>query len=117
MSVARILGLAVCFAVATAFVGWWSVPVVALVWGAVAARRGNDRVAMSAAAGAALGWLALLAFDAMRGAVVPLAAALAGIMRLPAPVLVVVTLAFPALLAWGAAAFAAILAPPRTDRA
>src|SRR5581483_1022576 len=58
-----LLGLA--FAAGTLFVGWWSIPIIALVWGWLVgpARRPATRAAI----GVALAWAGFLAFDAVRG--------------------------------------------------
>ncbi len=93
--------LAVAFAAGTLFVGWWSIPIIALVWGWLAgpARRPATRAAI----GVALAWVGFLAFDAVRGPIGRLARTLGETMHLPAIVLVVVTLLFAAILAWSTA--------------
>jgi hypothetical protein len=62
----------------------------------------------------------LLAFDAVCGPVGVVGQRLGGVLRVPAVVLVLVTLLFPALLAWSAAtvvglAFGQRIASPRTS--
>jgi hypothetical protein len=99
-TLARLLLLALAFALATIALGWWAVPLVAAAWALV--RRGEPASA-SAAAGAAIGWAALLAWIALRGPLVPLASQLGGVMGIPAVVLPAVTLFYPAVLAWSAA--------------
>ena len=104
-----ILVLAVAFAAGTLFVGWWSVPVIALVWGWLVgpARRPATRAAVAAA----IAWMAFLAFDAMRGPAGRLARTLGALMRLPPVALVVVTVLFAVILAWSAAIVGAESAP------
>ena len=59
----------------------------------------------------------LLAIDAVSGPVGLLGARLAGVMRVPAVVLVLVTLLFPALLAWSAATVVSLAFGKRIQRA
>jgi hypothetical protein len=111
-----ILFVAAAIAALTWLLGWWGVLVVALVIGFVFRAEGGGgwRIAVAAA----LAWLALLAVDAASGPVGLVGTRLAGVMRVPAAVLVVVTLLFPALLAWSAATTVAMalgrrISPPR----
>ena len=98
----RVLLLAAAFALATAAFGWWTVPLIAVVWGALArALRGASLIAAIAAAAA---WGALLLWGAVHGPVRALAVELAGVMHVPAVALVAATLAFPAVLAWSGTA-------------
>lgn len=106
-----VLLLAASFAASTALFGWLAVPLVALataLLGAVtpAARAGRDgRISPALlAASASLGWAALLAIDAARGPLWPLAERLGLVLGVPAVVLTVATVGFAALLAWSAAA-------------
>jgi hypothetical protein len=104
------IALGIAFAAGTLFVGWWSIPIIALVWGWLVgpARRPATR----AAAGAVLAWIGFLAFDAMRGPIGRLARTLgATMMNLPPAVLVVVTVLFAAVLAWSAAIVGASFRP------
>lgn len=98
----RILLLAAAFALATVGFGWWTVALVAALWGIIA--RGLRSGAFVAAVAAMLGWGALLAWGAVHGPVVELAVKLAAVMQIPPAALVLATLIFPALLAWSAAA-------------
>lgn len=81
--------------------GWWGVLLGAAIVGFVfhEHRGGGWRTALAAA----LAWGLLLAIDAVAGPVGAVAHTLGGIMRIPGFVLVLVTLAFPAVLAWSAA--------------
>jgi hypothetical protein len=99
-SLARLILLAAAFALATAAIGWWTVPVVAALWGVMGGTL--RRVSLTSALAAALGWGILLAWGAMRGPVAELAGKLGGVMQLPPFVLVAATIVFPALLAWSA---------------
>jgi hypothetical protein len=109
----RLALLAPAFALATWAFGWWTVPVLAAAWGAARARGTRrpvesaiDRGPAEAAAAALVAWGALLAAAAARGPVGALAGGLAELIGAPAAALVVLTLVFPALLAWSAAAAA-----------
>jgi len=95
-------GLALAFALADVAAGWWTVPVVALVAGAWFARKRH--IALTTAFGALFGWILVLVWDAGRGALMSFAAKLAASMSLPTIALLLLTLVFPMLLAWSAAA-------------
>ena len=97
----KALLLAELFAVATYALGWWTVPVIAAVWG-IASR--DRKPARLAALCAAAGWATLLILDVVKGPVDTMATTLGGVMGVPAFVLLLLTLIFPALLAWSAAA-------------
>lgn len=96
---------AMLVAVGTALVGWAGVPVTAAIVAGVSAVRGRPRVAGRVAFAAVLAWAALLAWDATGPRFGALVTALGGVLRLPVALVVLVTLALPALLAWAAAAF------------
>ena len=103
MSLNRVIGavlLAEAFAVATFAFGWWTVPVLAALY-AVASP--NPRRARTAGLCALAGWGTLLALDFAKGPVAEMGHRLGGVMGLPSVVLYVLTLIFPALLAWSAA--------------
>jgi hypothetical protein len=87
---------------ATWLVGWWGVPLVAAIVGAVlCTRRG---IAGVTALAAVIAWSVLILVDGASGRFGALARAVAGTLTLPASVLLAVTLLFSALLAWSAAA-------------
>ena len=95
---------AVCFALVAAgtaigtwLLGWWSVPVVALLAGLLGCGPGLVATACASA------WLSLLLIDAATGNLGRIAGLLAGVRGLPAVALFFVTLALPALLGWSAA--------------
>jgi hypothetical protein len=106
---ASFVTLVAAFALATKL-GWWTVPLVAALWGLLHPRL--PRPALWASAAAGLAWVAWLAFDAVRGqgAMGVLATRLGGVMRLAIPALFLVTILFPALLAWSATVLAGGLA-------
>ncbi|HZF68237.1 MAG TPA: hypothetical protein VEZ47_09385 [Gemmatirosa sp.] len=102
--------LALVMALATALLGWWSVPLTAaLVAAAAHARPGaltqaGRSVAGGAGIAGALAWGGLLAVAAVAGTRFgAVAAALAGVLSAPAVLAAIVTLVLPALLAWSAA--------------
>jgi hypothetical protein len=97
----EIAGVVVAVAAATWAGGWWTVPVVALIAGAVSIA--PWRVAL----GSSLAWLALLSVNAASPAFPKLINMLPKIMGFPALLLTVLTLILPAALAWAAATIAA----------
>ena len=96
-----LLAVAAAIATVTWIVGWWGVAVVALIAGVLLRRRRG--VAWLVALAAMVGWGALIVVDVSGGRFSALAASVAGVMRVPVPALLVVTLLFGALLAWSAA--------------
>lgn len=103
----RVVLLAAAHAVVTMALGWWAVPVVAAVWGAVSF--GPRSAWLASALAAALAWAALLVVTATQGPVGQLAQALGGIFALPGFAVIILTLVFPALLAGSATELAASL--------
>ena len=101
--VAGFLALVAAFTLAS-WLGWWAVPLVALLWGAL--RPGVPRPALGAALAAALGWGCWLLFDAGSdgAALARLGQRLGAVIQLPLPLLLLLTLLLPALLAGSAAA-------------
>ncbi|MEO8576643.1 MAG: hypothetical protein ABI556_08090 [Gemmatimonadales bacterium] len=98
--VVKVVFLAEAFAVTTYGLGWWSVPVVAAIWAIVSSSPVRARVAALCAAG---GWATLLLLDMAKGPVLTMGTQLGAVMNLPSIVLYLLTLVFPALLAWTAA--------------
>jgi hypothetical protein len=98
--IVRYVLLAEAFAVATFGLGWWTVPIIAALWGFFSHDPQRTRNVGLAAAG---GWATLLVLDVVRGSVGTMAEQLGGVMNLPPVALYVATLLFPALLAWMAA--------------
>jgi hypothetical protein len=99
--------VAAAMAALTWVVGWWGVLIAAAIVGFVLRAEGGGGWRIAAAA--ALAWAALLVADAVSGPLRVVGARLGGVMGVPSPVLVVVTLLFPALLAWSAATVVATL--------
>ena len=100
-AVVKVVLLAEAFAVATFGLGWWSVPVVAAIWALLSSSPNRARVAAFCAAG---GWATLLLLDIAKGPALTMGSQLGGVMNVPSAVLYLLTLVFPALLAWSAAA-------------
>ena len=101
---------------ATVALGWWGVLFVAIAFAIIDLRPG---VAAEAGLGAALAWLGLFVVNAVVGgpAVIGL---ISRAMSLPAVVLPVLTIMFPAMLAWSGATVARALSrllrrSPRID--
>jgi hypothetical protein len=99
--VIALLVTAIGAAVLTWLVGWWGVVVVALIAGAMLSHRRG--VAWLVALAVVMGWCALILGNAVGGRFATLASSIAGAMRVPPALLVIVTLLFGALLAWSAA--------------
>ncbi|HJR40761.1 MAG TPA: hypothetical protein VJ812_01645 [Gemmatimonadaceae bacterium] len=102
----RILLLSLAFVVGTALIGWWTVPLLAALWGIIA--HGVPRAGVLAGFAAMLGWAILLALAARAPAFEALATSIAGVVRVPPASLIAITLIFPALLAWSAARLTAV---------
>ena len=99
-SVSGFLSLVLAFALATWVLGWIAVPVVAVVFGAIAMRTRSPVESLMAAP---LAWLALLAVQAARGRTGEIARILGGVVGVPPWVIVLVTLLLAASLAWSGA--------------
>ncbi|HEY5490315.1 MAG TPA: hypothetical protein VIK25_03890 [Gemmatimonadaceae bacterium] len=100
----QLIVVSVLMATLTWFAGWWMVPVIGAAYGAWAARQRLTLV--TATLSAVLGWGALLAYDASAGPLGRLLQVLGALFRLPGAALIVLTLAYAALLAVSAAALA-----------
>ena len=100
-----LLATALGVALLTWALGWWGVVVAALVAGAALSRRRG--VAWLVALAAVTGWGALILVNSVGGRFQTLASSIAGVMRFPPALLVIVTLLFGALLAWSAAVLGA----------
>ena len=101
-------------AAATWLAGWWSVVLVAAAAGVVY-RQNGGRAGLMALAGAEA-WILLLLFDLSAGPFGQLGGLLQRVMTIPWPALVLVTLAFPAAMAWSAATMTGELARAATTR-
>jgi hypothetical protein len=107
--------LVAAFAAATVVIGWWALPILGAVWGAIA--RDRPRPVSSAALAAALGWLVILAWASTQGPVGSVARQVGAVMSLPGPVLLLVVLVFAAAVSSAAAEigrFIAVTARRRT---
>ena len=96
----KVVLLAEAFAVATFGLGWWTVPIIAALYALASTNPNRARTAGLCALG---GWATLLLLDAAKGPVGAMATRLGGVMGLPGVVLLLLTLIFPALLAWSTA--------------
>ena len=110
----RVVQLSTAFAVATLLFGWWGIAAVAVAWGIIG-REGRG-AGILAAVSALLAWASLLVWSSGNGAVGTLASTLGGIMGAPGVAFIVLSLAFPAALAWAGARAAAGLAALATSR-
>lgn len=97
--------LTAAFALATRL-GWWAVPVVAALWGVL--KPAVDAPAATAALAAGLAWALWLlgSWQTDPDAMGILATRLGGVMSVPPAVLILLTIALGAVLAWSAAALA-----------
>ena len=108
-SVASFFLLITAFLLAS-WLGWWAIPLVAALWSVL--RPVVPRPILSAALAALLGWLLWLLLDWAKdpAALGRLVRGVSSTMQLPSILLLVITLLFPALLAWSASALACGLA-------
>jgi hypothetical protein len=101
----RLLGFGALTAAftAAAWIGWWMLPLTALLWGML--RPVLPSPAGLAGIAAALSWALWLLVDVLTGGAAfgVLASRLAGVMSLPAPIVLLLTLGFAAILAWSGA--------------
>jgi hypothetical protein len=114
----QVLLLSVAFAVMTVAMGWVAVPAVALLWGVVARR--DELPGVVALLGAGLGWTWLLVWNAAVGEVGEVGELMrvtGGVMGLPGPAFVLLTLAFPMMTAWGGAVLGSAARPKRNNPA
>jgi hypothetical protein len=102
------LALTAAFALATRL-GWWAVPAAAMLWGALRPRIESPAGTAALAAAVAWGGWLLAGWLAYPTEFAALTARLGGVMNLPVPVLILLTLLLAALLAWSAAALAGTL--------
>jgi hypothetical protein len=97
----RLLLFGAVSAAATVFLGWWAVPVAAIIW--VRAFPRAHHPVRTTAVGAALGSAALLLWGAAHGPLVPFALRMSSVLSLPRAGFPAATLAWPAFLAGAAA--------------
>jgi hypothetical protein len=104
----RVVLLALSFGIGTWILGWWTIPLFAAVAAVVA--RDVPRQAGAAAIAGAVSWGTLLAWSATHGSVWSFGRIAGGAMGVSGLLLILMTLAFPAALAWSATAVTRFLA-------
>jgi hypothetical protein len=104
----RVALLALSFGIGTWILGWWAVPMFAAV-AAVFARSVRQQ-GLAAALAAAVAWAALLGWSAAQGSVWAFAGLAGGAMGVSGAMLILLTLLFPAVLAWAATAVTQLIA-------
>lgn len=102
--------LVAAFGAGTALFGWWTVPIIGLVWGTVAPSR--IRSGMYAALGAGVAWALLLTWTATQGPVGALAARISPIFNAPTILFFLIPPLLAALLAGSASVVAGAITPP-----
>lgn len=98
---AQLVGLTVVLIAGTWFAGWWFVPVAAGAWGAWAA--GQRTAVLTAMLAGALAWGGLLAYDASAGPMDRLLQIFHPLLRMRGGTVIVLTIAYAALLSASAA--------------
>lgn len=94
----RVILLALSFGIGTWVLGWWAVPLFAAIAAFLA--RNVRHQGIAAALAAAVAWGALLAWSATEGSVWAFSRVAGGAMGISGVTLIVLTIAFPAALAW-----------------
>ncbi|HKS06696.1 MAG TPA: hypothetical protein VJR92_10320 [Gemmatimonadaceae bacterium] len=113
-AVANLIAFTLTLIITTVFVGWWTVPVVAFVWTLATPRRA---AVIYAAFAGAMAWGALLSWMSRTAPIGAVDSLMAQIMDVPQRSIVMLTLAYAALLAGSAALVAQSIRPPvRTPR-
>ena len=102
-----VLFVATAMIALTWVLGWWGILLVALIIGIVFHDHGGGGWRVGAAASVA--WGALLVADVVAGPLARVGTLLGGVMGVPGVVLPLLTIVFPAALAWSAATIAAEL--------
>ncbi len=97
----RIVLLAAAFATGALAMGWWSLPITAFAWGIVGTK--TNRPVLIAAVSAALGWGALVVWDATGASFRPVAGGVGAVLRINGSAFVELALVFPFVLAFCAA--------------
>jgi hypothetical protein len=111
---ARLIRLVAVFALGTWILGWFAVPMLAMLW--VIIEWPRRRLAIEAGLAAAAGWGALLVVTSTRAPLTEFSQRVAAVTGIRTQLLFAVTLVFPALLAWSAARVAEAVAT-RHERA
>jgi hypothetical protein len=102
--IAQLAALTLVTAAGTWWGAWWMVPLIAAVFGAWGAKQRT--VVFTATLAGALAWGALLAYDASLGPVGRLTRVFGAMFRMSGGTLIVLTIAYAALLAAAAAVLA-----------
>ncbi|MGQ0712582.1 MAG: hypothetical protein ACT4PJ_02495 [Gemmatimonadaceae bacterium] len=104
----RVLLLAASFAIGTWVLGWWAIPLFAALAGVLA--RHVPRQALAAALAAMVAWGALLIWSLASGSGWSYATTVGATVGVAGVALILLTVIFPAVLAWLAALLGQILA-------
>jgi hypothetical protein len=104
----RVALLALSLAIGTWVLGWWAVPLLAAIAGAMAPHVRHQ--GMAAGLAAAVAWAALLAWSSTTGSVWSFSRIAGGAMGMSGAVLILVTVLFPLALAWLATVVAQFIA-------
>tara|TARA_Y100000590_G_scaffold469476_1_gene657271 strand:+ start:1545 stop:1880 length:336 start_codon:yes stop_codon:yes gene_type:complete len=94
-----ILLLTILVILGTVFLGWWTIPVLGMAYGFWCA---SKNAAFVASGSALAGWSILMTWNFIEGPVIELSDSIGTTIGLPGKFLLLVTLLFPAVLAWAA---------------
>ncbi len=108
----RVALLALSFSIGTWILGWWAIPLFSIFAALLA--RDVAQQAVAATLAAALAWGALLAWSGVQGSLWPFTRLAGGAMGVPGMLLILLTVAFPAALAWSATAATQVFARGKT---
>lgn len=111
----KILFFSAAFAAGTFFIGWWSVPLIAVVWGGLRSMRNKPVAAWGAGLMAAVVWAILVTGTSQAAPLLSLAGRLGGVFGIPGWATVGATVAYAFLLAWSAAKLAGGLVGKRVS--
>ena len=104
----RVLLLALSFAIGTWILGWWAVPLLAAIGGVLS--RHVRHQGLASALAATIAWAALLVWSSTEGSVWSFSRLAGGAMGMSGAALILVTLLFPAAIAWLATVVAQFVA-------
>lgn len=105
----RILLLGAAFGIATLLFGWWTVPLLGAIWGAI--QGPWLRAARDAGLAALLGWGMLLISTTARGPTGELARRIGAVFHVPGWIMLLASLLFATLVAASAAAMVSAMRP------
>ena len=106
----NMIAFIIAIALATALIGWWTVPIVAAAWTYALPRRAG---VLYAALAGAFAWGVLLVWASQSAPVTPVDTLLTQILGVPARSLIALTLAYGALLSGAAALLVQAIRPPQ----